>query len=183
MTKEKLAYLLNGREYGNEISLDEEKQAEDSGLIAIFGYSDDGVIFAGKARDQFGGWDGKSFKLNIQGSDIEVTEIDVRNVNVVNSLVGKDSDMVHAIWSPKEIKSSWLITSDIPHATFDIVEDGELFCRGIVIDTKDLTLCLGMATQKNSKIRSVIQYTSGWWSTSVIQQNMHRRMMNAILML
>ena len=138
MTKEKLAYLLNGREYGNEISLDEEKQAEDSGLIAIFGYSDDGVIFAGKARDQFGGWDGKSFKLNIQGSDIEVTEIDVRNVNVVNSLVGKDSDMVHAIWSPKEIKSSWLITSDIPHATFDIVEDGELFCRGIVIDTKDL---------------------------------------------
>lgn len=138
MTKEKLAYLLNGREYGNEISLDEEKQAEDSGLIAIFGYSDDGVIFAGKVSDQFGGWDGRSFSLNKQADDIEVVEMAIRNVGSVNSLVGEKRNMVHAIWGPKELKASWLITSDIPHVTFDIVEDGELFCRGIVIETKDL---------------------------------------------
>lgn len=138
MTKEKLAYLLNGREYGLEISSEEEKEAEESGLIVIFGYSDDGVVFAGKISDQFGGWDGKSFRLDKQENEIEVVEIDVRNIGFVNSLTGKESNMVHAIWSPKEPKASWLITSDIPHATFDIVEDKILFCRGIVIDMKDL---------------------------------------------
>ena len=138
MTKEKLAYLLNGREYGLEISSEEEKEAEESGLIVIFGYSDDGVVFAGKISDQFGGWDGKSFRLDKQENEIEVVEIDVRNIGFVNSLTGKESNMVHAIWSPKEPKASWLITSDIPHATFNIDEDCELFCRGIVIDIKDI---------------------------------------------
>lgn len=39
---------------------------------------------------------------------------------------------IEAIWSPDEIDASWLIKTDIPHATFDILEDGDLFCRGVV---------------------------------------------------
>lgn len=138
MTKEELASLLNGREYGEEITAKEEAQAARNGLIAIFGYSDDGVIFAGKVGEEFGGWDGKSFRLNRQANDVEVVEIGVRNTGHISSLVEKDRNMIHAIWVPKKLEASWLITSDIPHATFDIIEDGELFCRGIVIDAKEI---------------------------------------------
>jgi DNA-binding XRE family transcriptional regulator len=45
---------------------------------------------------------------------------------------------IEAIWSPEEPACSWLIKTDIPHATFDITEDGELFCRGIVFSIDDL---------------------------------------------
>ena len=41
MTAKELAELLNGREYGNEITSDEEKLAKESGLVVVFGYSDD----------------------------------------------------------------------------------------------------------------------------------------------
>ncbi len=32
----------------------------------------------------------------------------------------------------------WTYETDIPHETFEIYEDGELFCIGIVFSTKDL---------------------------------------------
>ena len=109
MTKEELACLLNGREYGNEISPDEEKLAKESGLIAIFGYSDDGVIFAGEASDQYGGKEEKSFRLDRQGNGIEVIEMNVRNIGFINSLAGKESNMVHAVWCLRSWKLHGLL--------------------------------------------------------------------------
>ena len=47
MTKEELAELLNGRQYREEITSDEEKIAYENGLIVIFGASDDLTIFKG----------------------------------------------------------------------------------------------------------------------------------------
>jgi len=44
---------------------------------------------------------------------------------------------VDALWA-KEDGYSWTYRTDIPHATFEIVEDGEPYCRGIVIDVADL---------------------------------------------
>ena len=41
-----------------------------------------------------------------------------------------------AVWSPEDCtpELSWMINTNIPCATFTIMEDGEPFCRGIVID-------------------------------------------------
>ena len=48
---------------------------------------------------------------------------------------------VRAVWQPKELKgASWLITTEIPHATFDIYDDEnpeQIFCRGIVFALVD----------------------------------------------
>ena len=33
---------------------------------------------------------------------------------------------------------SWSYLTDIPHKTFDIMEDGEIYCRGIVFSLDDL---------------------------------------------
>jgi hypothetical protein len=43
---------------------------------------------------------------------------------------------IKAIWAPKDdnekVFASWLIETEIPHENFNIMEDGELFCRGVV---------------------------------------------------
>ena len=41
---------------------------------------------------------------------------------------------IDAYWCPKELDCSWAYKSSVPASTFDIMEDGELYCRGIVID-------------------------------------------------
>jgi hypothetical protein len=49
---------------------------------------------------------------------------------------------VQAVWCPRDengkIWASWKIQTDIPHETFDIMEDGELFCRGVVFHVDDV---------------------------------------------
>lgn len=47
MTKEELAARLDGREYGSEMTEDEEAEAKEAGLLVIFGYSDDSIEFRG----------------------------------------------------------------------------------------------------------------------------------------
>lgn len=47
MTKEQMAALLNGREYGDEITRAEHQIARASGLVVVFGYSDDNMEVRG----------------------------------------------------------------------------------------------------------------------------------------
>jgi hypothetical protein len=45
---------------------------------------------------------------------------------------------IKAVWDPEDIDASWKIETEIPHETFDIMEDGELFCRGVVFHVDDV---------------------------------------------
>lgn len=134
MTKEYLAKMLDQREYGNEIDKDEEKQAKDSGLVVVFGYSDDNCEFRGAINDEIGCWDGQVINFTKDGKfpsedDFETLE-----------KYGKDESFnsIEAVWCPAEPDCSWIYKTDIPHATFNIMEDGDLYCRGIVFSVKDL---------------------------------------------
>ena len=44
---------------------------------------------------------------------------------------------LEAVWCDGD-EYSWTYKTDIPHATFDVMEDGEKFCRGIVFSVNDL---------------------------------------------
>ncbi len=44
---------------------------------------------------------------------------------------------IDALWC-KEPGYSWTFRTDIPHATFEVVEDGEPYCRGIVFALADV---------------------------------------------
>ncbi len=46
--------------------------------------------------------------------------------------------MINIIWHDEEGGPCWTYETDIPHATFDIMEDGEKYCRGTVLDIKSL---------------------------------------------
>lgn len=136
MTKEQLAKNLNGRESGNEISDAEEREAKASGLIVIFGYSDDNAELRGAIRDEVGCYSGATIKLHSRGILADHEErCDCAFCGY--EAAAKKCASVQALWC-EEPGYSWTYKTEVPHATFEIVEDGEKYCRGIVIDTVSL---------------------------------------------
>ena len=150
MTKEELATKLNGHKYCEEITEDEVQLAEDNNLVVIFGQSDDLMEFRGAINEEIGAWRGTSVLISKNGlverPDIESysdreEELDEVYEKYLNNK--KTARKVEAIWCPKDengkIYVSWIYKTEIPYTTFDIIEDdGGLYCRGIVIDLKNL---------------------------------------------
>ncbi|MGV8869322.1 MAG: KTSC domain-containing protein [Janthinobacterium svalbardensis] len=112
LSKELLAGLLDGREYMSEMFKEEEQQAKAAGLLVIFGVSGDLMVFRGARHD-------------------ELAE------EVVMLVPEPEAKWVEALFGA-EPGYSWTFRTDVPHATFEIVEGGEPYCRGIVIDVADL---------------------------------------------
>lgn len=138
MTKEEFAARLHGREYRKEMSRADDTLAMNEGLVVVFGASDDLVEFRGAIDEELYCHENLAANLFLtngsQGKPIWIaaTEQDTQNY------IPTPFPPIVAQWAPAEPDCSWLITSDIPHATFDILEDGELFCRGIVFSLVEL---------------------------------------------
>lgn len=139
MTPAELAAILNGREYRCEISDSEEVLAKAAGLVVVFGASDDLMEFRGAISDELGAYDGTTARVSPTGL--------IPSWESVNK---EDEDEAEAYFKAKlsgyrEIEAewysgsgySWMYSTDIPHATFEIVEDGEPYCRGIVFSLSD----------------------------------------------
>jgi hypothetical protein len=136
-TKETFAEMLNGRQMGNEITRDEEAAAKALGFIVIFGYSDDNAEFRGVINDEVGCYNGGSFYLHRDGMlDVSGMEDCVRCRRRCIEEKKRCAE-VEAVWC-EDNQPDWIYKTKLPHATFDIMEGTEKFCRGIVIDTKDL---------------------------------------------
>jgi hypothetical protein len=138
MTKEELAALLNGREYREEMTREEDRAARDAGLLVAFGASDDLLEFRGAVNDECGAYEGCEAGIDPRG-DIMERRDDHDELVSEGWTPPKALLTVTAEWSPAEPKgASWLITADAPFAPFDIIEDGELYCRGCVVDFRAL---------------------------------------------
>ena len=144
MDKEQLAVQLDGREYGSEITKDEEAQAKAAGLVVVFGYSDDNVELRGAIHDEIGAYDGTTLRICLAGllphwpddggdqwSEQEAEEYFLKK--------HAGFQTIEAVWSPADMPStSWRYNTAIPHATFNVMEDGEIYCRGIVFALADV---------------------------------------------
>lgn len=137
MTKEEFAALLNGREYLDEITAEEESQAKANGLLVIFGASDDLMEFRGADHDELSAYQG-TIAL-IDGDGVLPDRNQIENDDELKYLFHRQGNAkrVDALWC-KEDGYSWTFKTDVPHATFDIVEGDENYCRGIVISISDL---------------------------------------------
>jgi hypothetical protein len=128
MTKEELAAVLNGRQRGDETTPEIERLAKESGLCIAFGASDDLLEFRGTVYDEVGSWNGAKAFLTPKGN--------------VKQSPKPGRICVQSSWCPKDINGkvwvSWLIQvqTEVNFATFDIFEDGELYCRGCVFNFK-----------------------------------------------
>jgi hypothetical protein len=142
MTKETLAARLTGREYTNEITEAEEKLAKSAGLVVIFGASDNLCELRGAIDDEVGVYAGGVLLFTADGL---LPELDRDDMEVLekHGAAGAVKALRHAAikidatWGG-EPGYSWTYKTDTPHATFEVMEDGEHYCRGIVIDLKEL---------------------------------------------
>ena len=113
MTLKEFAKMLDGREYLHEITKEEEALAKELGFVVVFGYSDDNAELRGAIDDEIGCYDGGV----LEHDDLPA--------------------VIYADWCPDDIDCSWAYGTSIPHENFNIYEDGELYCVGIVCDINE----------------------------------------------
>ena len=143
MTIKEWAEKLNGIEYpADELDRLNKEMAAD-GIVAAYGASDDLLEFRGAIYDEVGAWEGTTAKIapGENGKLKIFNEEENEETAEFNKKQIAAMQKIKAIWEPVDeegkIFASWLIETKIPHETFDIMEDGELFCRGIVFSVED----------------------------------------------
>jgi len=134
MTRDEAAAALNGCWYGNEVSREMEAALKADGLVAVFGASDDLMELRGAISDEVGCYDGGTAYLN--GSGLLVNDCDNDRCPHFER-VKEAAKTIEAIWSPEGENLSWVYRTALPHSTFEVVEDGEPYCRGIVFLLSD----------------------------------------------
>lgn len=138
MSAEELAALLDGREIGLEITPEEAAVAKAAGLLVLYGASDDLLEAEGAFSDETDAYDGAEVLLDRKGfipaeRDDDWTDAEMEAYFTRRKAPGAIS--VRAAWCPPGYPGdpSWVVSTTAPHASFRIMEDGELFCVGCVI--------------------------------------------------
>lgn len=124
------ADMLTGRQYGQEMTKKEEQQAKELGFVVVFGYSDDNAEFRGAIDDEVGCYDGMDIFLDENGI-LEECECECK----YSKLAKEKAAVISAIW---DTEYCWIYETKLPHAEFEIFDDDEKYCKGIVFDIKDL---------------------------------------------
>ena len=125
---------LNGKEYGKEGSREFFEMMHEGGLVAVFGASDDLMEFRGAINDEVDAYNGGMVFLTSDG--LLKPECENKNCPHERRLREMAATIV-AIWCP-DATMSWAYKTTIPHKTFDVMEDGEVYCRGIVFARDDV---------------------------------------------
>lgn len=136
--RDEIATSLNGVEYPPDWSIKKElvAQAKAGGLVIVYGLSDDLMEFDGVFRDEIGCYDGGEAFIDKDGVlQRDSAETDEEIAAFVERK--KKARKIEALWCA-EAGYSWTYKTDIPHATFEIVEGSETYCRGIVFSIDDL---------------------------------------------
>lgn len=136
VTAKEMAEKLNGCQYGNEITRDEAQLAKESGLVVVYGYSDDNMELDGAIREEIGCYGGGSVYFTGSGL-LEDPHCNEKEGCRYFRAAKKDSKEIKAVWCAPG-KAAWTYETDIPHETFNVYEDDDLFCVGIVFSLEDL---------------------------------------------
>ena len=145
ITAEQLAKKLNGREYRNEITTAEIVVAKGNNLVVIYGQSDDLIEILGAIEEELGMYDGGTICLNKDGVFKDWDDDDEMKSKSEAELYFARQSLpridINCKWDHEGY--SWFIQPDdiegkIKFYTFDIMDDGEKYCRGIVFDISEI---------------------------------------------
>jgi len=133
MIEKEIAEMLNGLEYDENIRDDILKYAKENGVVIVFGASDDQMEFRGAIHDEAGCYGGGWVYFNRSGELRSKCEYPFcpyfdamkEKASKINAIRGAEG-------------YAWTYETDIPHETFEVVEDGEKYCRGIVFSVDAL---------------------------------------------
>lgn len=133
-----LAAQLDGREYGEEISNEEEAIAKADGLVVLFGASDDLAEFRGAIHDEAGCYDGGEILIATINGELKILETHECECEFCGfKEIANTAKKIISVWDD-DSGYPWRYETDIPHATFDILEYGVKYCKGIIFSVKDL---------------------------------------------
>ena len=125
---QQVATALNGNEIQNEITPEVTALLSGSDLVVVFGASDDLMEFRGAIDDEVGVNDGG--KAYLDGNGLLENKCDEDNCPYFQK-ERSQATVIEALWCHGD-EISWQYATEIPHSTFEIMEDGEVYCRGIV---------------------------------------------------
>lgn len=132
------ASKINGKQYGHLMfSKEETDLVKENGIVIIYGLSDDLMEIDGAIWDEVYAYRGRTVYLTEDG----LVEYDEELENGFVNENKKSKNVIHAIWCGKDENGEtipWTYETDIPHETFFVYEEEELFCIGIVFYLKDL---------------------------------------------
>lgn len=132
MNAKELAAQLDGTQYPVRISKELATAAKAAGLVIVYGASDDLMEFEGMIRDELGAYEGTTAYITPAG--LLQNECDNDECPHFEKLK-EAAATIEALWDSDGY--SWAYKTAIPHETFEIVEDGEKYCRGIVFTLAD----------------------------------------------
>jgi hypothetical protein len=139
LTKESLAAMLHGCEYREELSRFDGRAAKAAGLVVVFGASDDLMLLTGAISDEFGCYEGGTAYVDGNGL-LDRDSIDDDDEAIADFVARKRAARcIRVVWDD-EAYPTWSYETDIPQATFDVMDDDEVYCRGIVFALADLAV-------------------------------------------
>ncbi len=145
MKIEEFVKQLNVDEYPFVLTGEQREICKANNWLVVYGYSDDIVEYDGLFHDETYADNGKTdipFDKSglIQRPDFEryEFELDEYDIEFEKYLERKKNALkIDALWCP-DSSCSWEIQTKVKHHKFNIMEDGEIFCKAIVIDFNDL---------------------------------------------
>lgn len=130
---EELALALDGREYPLQMSETHTQFAKDNNLVVVYGLSDDLVMFNGAWCEEAYG-PGDVF-VNENGP-IEDPDCDCKYATKYYSDQKSKAARIRVRHGET---AYWEYETEVPHATFKIIEDDQINCIALVINADDLT--------------------------------------------
>jgi len=107
-------------------------EAKKHGFVIVFGASDDLIEFRGAIYDEVGAYGGGNAFVTENG--LVTNECDDEDCPYFQKERAK-AQIIRAVWCPEKdgkTYASWKMETNIPHNTFKIMYDGELYCIGLV---------------------------------------------------
>lgn len=135
---DKIVEMLNYREYLDEVTPEIRKMAKENNIVIVYGRSDDLMIFDGAIQDEAGCYEGGAAFINSNGL-FSSEENCICSACEDCKYIQEERNKCKIIWAKWCVSNvAWTYLIDIPHKTFKILEDGEIYCRGIVFSLDDL---------------------------------------------
>lgn len=136
MNTKEIAESLNGLGYREDPQKGILDSAKDAGIIIVVGASDDLMEIYGATREEVGCYGGGVAYFTDQGLVKNLCDDD----RCPYAAKEKERAVpVEALWCKEDVYI-WTYKTEIPHETFDVLEDGEPYCRGIVFKLSDIKL-------------------------------------------
>jgi hypothetical protein len=143
ITKEQLAELLNGSEHRYEIAESQEEVAKRNNLLILFGESDDLLEARGVINDEFGAWEGGEWLLMKEGEVYKELQNDntyhkAKKICLVDEADAENARRIKLEWINARPEGVWKFTTKLAHSKFTVMEDGEPYGEGIIIDIDEI---------------------------------------------